>query len=795
MAYLLPILTLVQSLTLVEYKLWKNYGQLVYDYSQNTLHGVNGKKQSKDKFDGVFTDRGFYLNESTGLCIPQSKVDGTVFLISGSFTVILWAYSDGSVEMGRLFCRWRPLAYILLYRDKTSQKIILTFFDTRVELGFNDTWLASNFYLDRWFLVSLEVDKNKFIVRLDYSEFPYTFTQDYIETELMVATFIGTDTTQNNGFGGFVAYFAIINNIDIFRNYLSGQSSNCLINECTNCTISYKIPNLGTGCGPVSNQLDGYLNFCSESNPCYASLKMNCDCSTDSCVTEDPKKCHCINLSTGTSEITECDCTSGSTGQGCCLDECSSCLIENICLACVGDNLIVGSDGRCKCMPGYYTEGDISTNPCELCMDECSECINGSGCTQCKDSNLTSINGKCVCKDGYFNSSLINGEQCSPCDSKCALCDDIQTCKKCNSDFETLENGLCGCKQGYWLDPDKNYCKACDTTCRTCNNTYECLTCETPQYELINETKCLLTCGKNMERIQESCICEYGFVLSVGNCIESKFSMHLSVSKSNKLKLNFEEVLNQTLVKSDLILKISDSINFEYNLTEIQKKVYLVTFVFQESVPNNTEFSLEFKEPVISYNGSKLESSEYAGYLFEYIYITPVLKSLYEKTKAVSNSLSSFSLLSSIVSNPAASWGILSTLQIIPYIPIVKSETSTNIEKFCLSIGNYNVIPNVMEYVFESSSASEPSEEAKKIGFTSSLFFINSGQIVVIFIANILLWPILKFFSLISLGVMTLKFKKLLRNYKYSFFIRFWIQSSLDVGFFAIIQLKSVFSI
>ena len=94
--YILVSLGRSQSL---EYRLWKNYGQLIYDYSNNNHYGWNGRNEIEDAEDCLFTDRGAYLNYKCRVMISNFKSPNP-------FSVVIWAVSDDSVSNGRLFCRY-----------------------------------------------------------------------------------------------------------------------------------------------------------------------------------------------------------------------------------------------------------------------------------------------------------------------------------------------------------------------------------------------------------------------------------------------------------------------------------------------------------------------------------------------------------------------------------------------------------------------------------------------------------------------------------------------------------------
>ena len=97
-----------------------------------------------------------------------------------------------------------------------------------------------------------------------------------------------------------------------------------------------------------------------------------------------------------------------------------------------------------------------------------------------------------------------------------------------------------------------------------------------------------------------------------------------------------------------------------------------------------------------------------------------------------------------------------------------------------------------MAYAFGNNDTSVPYTEASNFGMDTSVFWVNMGKNITIFLGIVALWPFIYLLSLLKLGKVALKFGNILKNYKYSVFLRFWIQAYLDVGFFSLIQLKAV---
>ena len=139
------------------------------------------------------------------------------------------------------------------------------------------------------------------------------------------ATYLGIDVVSENSFNGFMWYFAVVNAANIYKNYYTTSSTKCYLGSCS-CDVSFVSPSDGNFC--ISNSFDltkdSRLNTCSSGN-CRSNLNLLCD-----------SNCQCIEISTGSTSSTVCSCTGG--GQGCCMNQCSSCVTETECLSCKAIN-------------------------------------------------------------------------------------------------------------------------------------------------------------------------------------------------------------------------------------------------------------------------------------------------------------------------------------------------------------------------------------------------------------------------------------------------------------------------
>ena len=142
-----------------------------------------------------------------------------------------------------------------------------------------------------------------------------------------------------------------------------------------------------------------------------------------------------------------------------------------------------------------------------------------------------------------------------------------------------------------------------------------------------------------------------------------------------------------------------------------------------------------------SIEGSKLQEYSAIIELDERLLINQGLKSIISKSKSTSQTLVITSIAISIISNPAAAWAMVNTLQFINCIPLSSDPLTPTIQNFCRAIGGYNMLPNLLSYVFSSDSSSEPFDEAIRIGISESVFWLNTGNAIVTLIVVCVIAP------------------------------------------------------
>ena len=93
---------------IIEYKFYKNFGQIFYDYSNNNRHAVNGVSLSAESNDLKSTDRGVYSDgTSCKITLPPNNISQESFDLPNPFTILFWRkwISDTTLKASSIFSR------------------------------------------------------------------------------------------------------------------------------------------------------------------------------------------------------------------------------------------------------------------------------------------------------------------------------------------------------------------------------------------------------------------------------------------------------------------------------------------------------------------------------------------------------------------------------------------------------------------------------------------------------------------------------------------------------------------
>ena len=552
--------------------------------------------------------------------------------------------------------------------------------------------------------------------------------------------------------------------------------------------------------------IDSGLCICPETY--YYSSEGNClPCDKDCLVCENSNLCsvckdsHAFiqNLMFMFALSNECSCDPGYYNSSSdefltcskCSFPCSECLTSSYCLSCevLTMNLIEGIctcpsnsaliNNNCNCNQGHYWISENGLYQCGKCHHSCLICQgpDENNCSLCKDSYIL-VNSTCIkCVSGeYFNSIL---QKCSKCGPRCLECTGEDYCLSCKDETYTLFNGHCLiCADGFKLENEN--CIKCPTLCTTCNE--ECT-----------------SCSKNAILNNSTCECLIGYQIEDSSCKDKFFYGNLKVYEQDKLEFILTEPAAVNLEQKDFDIHLNDSDKNKIDSIKLLKNLknssYIIGVYYTNPIILSTKIKLKLlKKPLYSSQSSRL-----FNYTFEAI-IEPASQGgtnqytavILNTTKAATKIIISSSLGTSIVSSPGATWSLLNTIQLIAFLPLNSNPLTPSVRVFLTSFSSYNIAPNLLEYVFDPSSSSEPYLESRRFGLTTSVFIINIGSNFLAFFILLVLWPLFYFLSKSGTNKLAVKMQVLHKGYIFNFFLRALIQGYLEIGIYSFIQIRAV---
>ena len=601
-------------------------------------------------------------------------------------------------------------------------------------------------------------------------------------------------------------------------------NTTALINEgtCLACDASTSNIDACTACNSDCSSC-GVNNLCIECKDINASpiLTLGCECNT--------KFYNMTSLLNG-GECLPCD------------PDCLSCKVSMKCETCIDLNSDPHDNIGCTCRAGYYNTTRLNINgACIKCGQYCSVCENNENCLECTHNKMNIQGGTCDCpinsslkidtcvaNEGYYIEQNSSGYYTDKCHSSCKSCtgpEDTE-CEIC-ADELVKSGSLCvSCEPGKYFE--SNFCLECSDECLTCKDYSYCLSCKDSSKTPVSGT-CLLQCdigyfNRNGECEQcpvlcsvctntsycsecknssflfnNICGCSVGYKEAQSMCVKQYFKANLSVSSKNIVSIVFNESVSVSLKAENFSFQIDNQSDFELSLLKNKfNKELLFGLVFKNSVKAGTKIYGEILiEDLRSKTGAFLKNNRLSGELSEFTFLNPykndaLLEASLTSSKSSVTVAVSSSLFSALISDPSAAWALLNTIQLLNYIPINSLPLTDTLKIFLSDKAKYNIIPNFYAKHYPQNTSGRPYLEARRYGIQTSVLIQSIGPSLILFLCITSLWPFAFLLSKFSSGKFAAKIIKLLGNYKFSFFLRFWTQMYLEIGIYAVIQLKAV---
>ena len=577
------------------------------------------------------------------------------------------------------------------------------------------------------------------------------------------------------------------------------NSSTCLL-----CKDSHAL--IGTlGCNCIS----GYYNTSSltENGSCLS-------CSSDCYNCTNFSMCSFCKDFYALPEVFGCKCISGYyntsslVNNGTCLQcnsDCFDCTNSSTCLICKDSHALPATFG-CKCMSGFYNTSTLTDNgSCLSCSSDCSFCTNSSTCSICKDSHaLPGLLG-CNCISGYYNTStLTSGGSCLKCDSNCFSCTDLNECKNnsfywdgtacfpcessclsCDGPTNCLSNTKSQCENGYYSRSETcggvttDHCFICDSTCFTCSGPYrnQCSSCHQNATLQSNQT----------------CICNKGFSWD-SLCTRNKFSAFMSINSTNFITITFSEALVTSLNSTYFEIKVwNESQNFKILI--IDNLTILIQILFLKDVEKNTGLEVFILHDVVSQENSLLSTFKFTAVLYPETSEILAQKALRQQIASVKTATYQGAAIGGAVLvsvcllnfNFGYLFQFLNAAEIYLLIQNFNIDLDPVFLEFLSSLQSSFQVPSIFSFFVSNEAVVSIPTKYQNIGYSTSLIMINSGSNITLFIGISgflsLLWVIKGFWWLVTKRTI----EKINRFLVCRVFIRFWIQTVIDLSINSIV--------
>ena len=407
--------------------------------------------------------------------------------------------------------------------------------------------------------------------------------------------------------------------------------------------------------------------------------------------------------------------------------------------------------GSCDPCPAHCPHGCYKARCTQCPNDLCSSCPDVTSCNSCIENAEFSSRLLCSCKAGFFYSNLTL--ECEPCEDSCSQCD---------------ASGCAECKDGFFLQGSQ--CSQCPDHCDKCDS--ECT-----------------TCIQNAFLYEGLCYCFEGF--NGVKCAPAWFNASLSLYGDKLILLYFDEDLRTELQGSSLqIILMNKSV--EFILKQESKRKFLIDCNIK-SLADDLSVKLKVLKELVSVNNSLLVQKEFelvikVGKDSQDSQVEGNFESAYASaTTYVTTAVVAVSMMNP---NPASLWSFINTIQLICFASLAAVDPTPRVSGMLVGLRSYFLFPNAIKY-FYSSSSGHSYPKAEKLGFTTNSFLINIGKPLTAFCSFLVLYLFIFLISNINFPCKALNefILEMKLEFKFGFFIRFSIQSYLDISVAAMISI------
>ena len=378
------------------------------------------------------------------------------------------------------------------------------------------------------------------------------------------------------------------------------------------------------------------------------------------------------------------------------------------------------------CIPncGINTFYNSTTNVCEECNDNCSYgCRNQANCSLCLDAH-------CVSCSNYS----------------------LNSCTGCDINYE-VKNSTC-----VVCDPNTFY-NSSSKTCQGCSDVNSFL---------------------NSNR---TCECNTGYSWNTTTCIRNEFYALISLNSQNVASIIFTEDLNEDL-ETNNIQALYNGAPQNFTLQKNDNSSYLVYVSFATAISDGDKLQITFEQTIISILGSLLSTKSLTISLFaaDSNAVASVKNAITYAQVSLTIGLGAVFACSCISFDPITFFNFLNNIQLFYYVMLYQVSIDAVLIAFLNILNPNSWLPNVFSYAVNQNDGVPLDAAFNNFGNNVNLILINSGQTLTM-LAILLMVPLTAyFFRNIRIPAIRVRVRKLLVDYKYRAFLRFFLQAFLELS-------------
>lgn len=386
---------------------------------------------------------------------------------------------------------------------------------------------------------------------------------------------------------------------------------------------------------------------------------------------------------------------------------------------------------------------DQDTGQCQDCLEECKYgCRYGYSCSLCADPN---------CDECEFYEKLI----CDKCQNNSIYYND--QCFKCtNSEF--FSEAIPGCI-------------SCPPLCKSCETSISCIDCK--PNSILN--------SNNL------CECIQGFT-GISICEQIYFTAELTIH-GTELRLNFTEDLLYDLNNSQIEIYV-DTVKKEFQITKIAQNVFYINSVAKYL--KQSQISLYFLGKIYSSKYSLLKTSYLESQIQPLVQNTIVraIVEIKNSIKYIYVSTIGLAIGTSVITfDPNCLFTFLNSAELIAFTSTFDLDMDDNLIDFLNNLKISSSLPSFF-YKINAESVNIDNKKLIEYGYSSNILLDNSGFIISFFLTLVFMNFFVFGLSKCLGGCGKIYILRLLRYFKFEFYLRWWVQTLFELFLTSFISLK-----